>query len=219
MRLSTRALARWWTALRPATVVFVHGCSGFAIPFGVSCLITFYVPDAGATAKIVYACVTYAILSLIYSAINVPYCAMHGALTLDPRERHRCNPSRFGLSFIGGLIVTVIALPLVSLLGGECAKGYFYAMSLMGLLGIVLFFCCFFMTRERYSPRNDTSGSMLTDLKLLAANSQWRIVFLFNILLLTAVVTRGSATMYYVNYVLLRPELVLPLLFPAWWPP
>ncbi len=121
----------------------------------------------------------------------------------------RCNPRRFGLSFIGGLIVTVIALPLVSLLGrGECAKGYFYAMSLMGLLGIVLFFCCFFMTRERYSPRNDTSGSMLTDLKLLAANSQWRIVFLFNILLLTAVVTRGSATMYYVNYVLLRPELV-----------
>ena len=59
----------------------------FAIPFGVSCLITFYVPDAGATAKIVYACVTYAILSLIYSAINVPYCAMPGALTLDPRER------------------------------------------------------------------------------------------------------------------------------------
>lgn len=181
----------------------------FAIPFGVSCLITFYVPDAGATAKIVYACVTYAILSLIYSAINVPYCAMPGALTLDPRERHSLQSWRFGLSFIGGLIVTVIALPLVSLLGqGNVQKGYFYAMSLMGLLGIVLFFCCFFMTRERYSPRNDTSGSMLTDLKLLAANSQWRIVFLFNILLLTAVVTRGSATMYYVNYVLLRPELV-----------
>ncbi|MWL74039.1 MFS transporter, partial [Escherichia coli] len=60
----------------------------------------------------------------------------------------------------------------------------------------------------RYSPRNDTSGSMLSDLKLLAGNSQWRIVFLFNILLLTAVVTRGSATMYYVNYVLQRPDLV-----------
>ena len=181
----------------------------FAIPFGVSCLITFYVPDVGPTAKIVYACLTYAILSLIYSAINVPYCAMPGALTLDPRERHSLQSWRFGLSFIGGLIVTVIALPLVSLLGqGNVQKGYFYAMSLMGLLGIVLFFCCFLMTRERYSPRNDTSGSMLTDLKLLGRNSQWRIVFLFNILLLTAVVTRGSATMYYVNYVLLRPDLV-----------
>ena len=98
----------------------------FAIPFGVSCLITFYVPDAGAMAKIVYACVTYAILSLIYSAINVPYCAMPGALTLDPRERHSLQSWRFGLSFIGGLIVTVIALPLVCIIRpGECAKRLF----------------------------------------------------------------------------------------------
>lgn len=181
----------------------------FAIPFGVSCIITFYVPDVGATAKTVYACVTYAILSLIYSAINVPYCAMPGALTMDPHERHSLQSWRFGLSFIGGLIVTVIALPLVAYLGdGNDQKGYFYAMSLMGLLGIALFFGCFFLTRERYTPRNDSSGSMLGDLKLLAANSQWRIVFLFNILLLTAVVTRGSATMYYVKYVLQRPDMV-----------
>ncbi len=181
----------------------------FAIPFGVSCLITFYVPDVGPTAKIIYACATYSILSVVYSAINVPYCAMPGALTLDPRERHSIQSWRFALSFIGGLIVTVIALPLVDWLGsGNLQKGYFYAMSLMGLLGVGLFYCCFAMTKERYSPRNDTSGSMAGDLKLLAKNSQWRIVFVFNILLLTAVVTRGSATMYYVKYVLLRPDLV-----------
>lgn len=181
----------------------------FAIPFGVSCLITFYVPDVGATAKIVYACVTYGILSLVYSLINVPYCAMPGTLTLNPRERHSLQSWRFALSFIGGLVVTVIALPLVDWLGqGNPQKGYFFAMSLMGLLGVILLYCCFAMTKERYSPRNDTSGSMLDDLKKLAQNSQWRIVFVFNILLLTAVVMRGSATMYYVKYVLLRPDLI-----------
>lgn len=181
----------------------------FAIPFGVSCIITFYVPDVGPTAKIIYACVTYTILSFIYSAINVPYCAMPGALTMDPHERHSLQSWRFGLSFIGGLIVTVVALPLVAHLGdGNDQKGYFYAMGMMGLLGIVLFFGCFLMTRERYMPRNDSSGSLVSDLKLLAANSQWRIVFVFNVLLLTAVVTRGSATMYYVKYVLQRPDLV-----------
>ncbi|MCZ6412897.1 MFS transporter, partial [Cronobacter sakazakii] len=62
--------------------------------------------------------------------------------------------------------------------------------------------------RERYAPVNDNSASLLKDLILLAANSQWRIIFVFNILLLTAVVTRGSATMYYVKYVMLRPDLV-----------
>ncbi|QCT21082.1 MFS transporter [Jejubacter calystegiae] len=181
----------------------------FAIPFGVSCMITFYVPDLGTTGKTLYACATYALLSVVYSAINVPYCAMPGALTLDPRERHSLQSWRFALSFVGGLVVTVIALPLVAWLGqGNAQKGYFFAMGLMGLLGVALFFCCFAMTRERYSPRNDSSGSIWGDIKLLVANSQWRIVFVFNILLLTAVVTRGSATLYYVKYVLLRPELV-----------
>ncbi len=181
----------------------------FAIPFGVSCIITFYVPDASATVKTLYACLTYGILSFIYSAINVPYCAMPGALTMDPHERHSLQSWRFALSFIGGLIVTVIALPLVATLGkGDAQKGYFYAMSLMGILGIVLFFACFFLTKERFTPRSDSSGSMWGDLKRLAGNSQWRIVFIFNIMLLTAVVTRGSATMYYVKYVLLRPDMV-----------
>ncbi|CBG88120.1 MFS transporter [Citrobacter rodentium] len=181
----------------------------FAIPFGVSCIITFYVPDASATAKTVYACLTYGLLSFIYSAINVPYCAMPGALTMDPHERHSLQSWRFGLSFIGGLIVIVIALPLVAILGkGDAQKGYFYAMSLMGVLGIALFFACFLLTKERFTPRSDSSGSMWGDLKLLAGNGQWRIVFIFNIMLLTAVVTRGSATMYYVKYVLLRPDMV-----------
>ncbi|ASN15208.1 MULTISPECIES: MFS transporter [Pantoea] len=181
----------------------------FAIPFGVSCLITFYVPDVGPTAKIVYACVTYTILSFIYSAVNVPYCAMPGALTLDPRERHSLQSWRFACAFIGGLVVTVIGLPLVDLLGqGDKAKGYLFAMGFMGFLGVVLIYCCFFMTRERYLPRSDSANSMWSDLKALSKNSQWCIIVIFNILLLTAVVTRGSSTIYYMNYVLLRPDLV-----------
>jgi Na+/melibiose symporter-like transporter len=85
-------------------------------------------------------------------------------------------------------------------------------MSLMGLLGIILFFCCFAMTKERYKPKRESSGSILSDLKSLWHNSQWRIVFIFNILLLVAVVTRGSATIYYVKYVLLQPKLIFPFI-------
>jgi len=180
-----------------------------AIPFGVCCLITFYVPPVSTTLKIVYACVTYSLLSLVYSAINVPYCAMPGSLTLDPRERHSLQSWRFALSFIGGLVVTVVALPLVDWLGsGNPQRGYFYAMGLMGLLGVVLFLACFMLTKERYHSPQDARHSLLGDLRVLAQNRQWRLVFVFNILLLVAVVTRGSATIYYVKYVMLRPELV-----------
>ncbi|TKI06353.1 glycoside-pentoside-hexuronide (GPH):cation symporter [Martelella alba] len=185
----------------------------FAVPFGISCLLTFYVPNLSLNGKIIYASLTYCLLCLVYSAINVPYCAMPGALTQDPRERHSIQSWRFALSFIGGLVVTVIALPLVDWLGhGDSRHGYFYAMSLMGLLGVILFFCCFSMTRERYRTDQPKGHSMLGDLKSLWHNSQWRIVFVFNILLLIAVVTRGSATIYYVKYVLLKPALVFPFI-------
>lgn len=185
----------------------------FAVPFGVSCLITFYVPDLALTGKIVYASVTYCILCVVYSAINVPYCAMPGVLSQDPRERHSIQSWRFALSFIGGLVVTVIALPLVDWLGkGDAKQGYFYAMGLMGLLGVILFFCCFAMTKERFQPKREGSGSMLSDLQSLWHNPQWRIVFIFNILLLVAVVTRGSATIYYVKYVMLKPNLIFPFI-------
>lgn len=87
---------------------------------------------------------------------------------------------------------------------GKCLYKCFWDVTLSVPASIT----CFFMTRERYLPRSDSANSMWSDLKALSKNSQWCIIVIFNILLLTAVVTRGSSTIYYMNYVLLRPDLV-----------
>ena len=181
----------------------------FAFPFGLSCMMTFYVPDLGPTGKVIYAVVTYTFLSFVYSAVNVPYCAMPGALTRDPQERHSLQSFRFALSFTGGLIVTLIALPLVNYLGGgDIQRGYFYAMGLMGVLGIFLFYLCFFMTREKYTTENRHS-SLREEIKLLTKNGQWRLMMLLTILLLVAGVIRSTSTIYYVKYVLRAPGNIM----------
>lgn len=59
-----------------------------AIPFGIVCVLTFYTPDFSAQGKIIYACVTYILLTPVYTFVNVPYCAMPGVITADPKERH-----------------------------------------------------------------------------------------------------------------------------------
>lgn len=56
-----------------------------AIPFGIVCVLTFYTPDFSAQGKIIYACVTYILLTLVYTFVNVPYCAMPGVITADPK--------------------------------------------------------------------------------------------------------------------------------------
>jgi Na+/melibiose symporter-like transporter len=65
-----------------------------AIPFGIVCMLTFYTPDFSAQGKIIYACVTYILLTLVYTFVNVPYCAMPG-VTADPKERHALQSWRF----------------------------------------------------------------------------------------------------------------------------
>ena len=153
----------------------------FAIPFGVLCCLTFYTPDLGYSGKLIYAYVSYTLLSLVYTAINVPYCAMINNISNDSRERVSLQSWRFALSTLGGLIVSLTALPLVAWLGkGNLQNGYFYTMMVMGALSIVLFFICFGLTKERYSTdiTANNQSSILDDLKTLLANKDWRSLLL-----------------------------------------
>jgi Na+/melibiose symporter-like transporter len=112
---------------------------------------------------------------------------MPGALTLDPRERH--SPQSWRLACRLSAVDCDGYCPAAGLTArpGQRAERLFlcHEPDKRQDCAVLLLFPD---DHERYSPRNDTSGSMLTDLKLLGRNSQWRIVFLFNILLLTAVV-------------------------------
>ncbi|SHO56204.1 glycoside-pentoside-hexuronide (GPH):cation symporter [Vibrio quintilis] len=179
-----------------------------AIPFGLACMVTFYTPDAGSTGKIIYAYASYIFLTLMYTAINVPYCAMANTLTNDSRERTSLQSYRFALSTSGGLVVAMVALPLVDIIGqGNEQKGYMGAMAVMGLGAIILFFFSFACTKERYLIKEEQVRSVWQDLKLLLKNDQWRVLFILNVVLLTGVVLKGASTMYYVKSVMGRPEL------------
>ena len=143
-----------------------------AIPFGIVCMLTFYTPDFSANGKIIYACVTYILLTLVYTFVNVPYCAMPGVITADPKERHALQSWRFFLAAAGSLAISGIALPLVGIIGrGNEQLGYFGAMCVLGLSGVVLLYVCFFTTKERYVFDVQPGSSVSKDLKLLLGNS------------------------------------------------
>ena len=185
-----------------------------AIPFGASAVITFTTPDLADTGKIVYAYITYAVLMLMYTAVNIPYCALGGVMSDDSKERVSIQSWRFVGGMAGGLVVTACTLPLVKFFGsGNDQLGYQLAMALMASIAIVLFFICFASTRERVTAsRGTTSDSVLGDLASLWTNDQWRLLALINFVLLIGVVMRGSVTIYYVNYVMQSPGSATPFL-------
>lgn len=184
----------------------------FSLPFGIFGALTFYTPDLGEVGKIIYAYVSYTILSLFYSLVNIPYCAMINNISNDAKERVSMQSYRFAFAALGGIIVSSVALSLTGMLGdGNQQKGYFYGMILMGGLSTILFLLCFAMTKERYVKdidQNQKFSGIYKELGILIKDVNWRCIFSLNVINLIAAILKTGGAIYFVNYYLLRPDLV-----------
>ncbi|MCW3174092.1 glycoside-pentoside-hexuronide (GPH):cation symporter [Shewanella subflava] len=181
----------------------------FAVPFGIISVLAFTTPDLGEEGKMVYAFVTYTALMMVYTAINIPYCALGGVLTADPKERVSIQSYRFVFAMLGGLLVSGLTLPLVDFLGqGDKAKGYQLTIAAMSILGVAMFLTCFWGTKERLHPPIDQQSSFKQDLGFLLKNDQWRILSIAAVCLLSGMVLRTSLAIYYVKYFLKMPDSI-----------
>ncbi|XOV78946.1 MAG: glycoside-pentoside-hexuronide (GPH):cation symporter [Aestuariibacter sp.] len=180
-----------------------------AVPFGIISVLAFTTPDFSEQGKIIYAFVTYSLLMIAYTAINIPYCALGGVLTADPKERVEVQSYRFVFGMLGGLIVTALTIPLVDWFGnGDKALGYQLTIAAMSLVGIVMFLLCFAGTKERIQPPPEQKSKIRQDMAILWQNDQWRILCVAALLLLVGLVMRSTLAIYYVQYYLGREDLI-----------
>jgi GPH family glycoside/pentoside/hexuronide:cation symporter len=179
-----------------------------AVPFGLSCVLAYSTPGLGLTGKMIFAALTYTLLTLMYTVVNIPYCALGGVVTGDDTQRISLQSYRFVLATAGGMLSTVLMVPLATWLGGaDKAAGYRGAIALLAVAAVAMLLACFATTRERVLPKQETAASFWTDLKDIAGNDQWRVVGVLTIFNILAAATRGGAMMYYVTYILGRAGL------------
>lgn len=178
----------------------------FAIPYAVIAVLAYTTPDLMAGGKLVYAYITYFLLMLFYTCVNIPYCSLGGVLTHNDHERLSAQSYRFTISSCASLFVSVCTLGLVDYLGGTNKQlGYQETMAIMGGVAIVMLLFCFFSTKERVLPINTEKVTVSRDLKMLLANDQWRIVACIMFFSSMAGVMRGAATLYYATYLMVVP--------------
>ena len=172
-----------------------------AVPFAVIGILSFTTPGFGLTGKIVYAFVTYNLMMILYTAINIPYSALMGVLSPDTRERTSISSYRFILAFAAGLFVTAFNNTFVNLFGkGDDAVGYKYTIILYSGLTVILFFLAFITTRERVVPKKKEHSKISADLKDLVTNRPWIILLLAGIFTIFYVSIRNGAIAYYFKY-------------------
>jgi len=182
----------------------------FAIPIGLIGVLTFTTPDLSTTGKLVYAYVTYTLLMMLYTVINVPYSALMGVITSNARVRTIISQFRFVAAFIGGLIVQYSVLRMVQRFGaGNDALGWQRAMMVLSCLAVVLFFITFITTKERVHPPKGQKTRLRDDLKDLTRNKPWLMIGSATVFQLTHILIRTSCIMYYFTYFVQGQEVML----------
>jgi GPH family glycoside/pentoside/hexuronide:cation symporter len=188
-RTSTR-----WGRFRPFILIF-------AIPFGVAGVLMFTTPDFDATGKLIYAYLTYNLLMVMYTIVNVPYSALMGVLTPNSLERTEVSSFRFVAAFMGGVIVQASTISLVKYFGdGNDAVGWQWAMGCLATLAVILLFATFATTKERVQPPKEQKGEFKKDIKDLFTNKPWLLIAGATVFQLTYIVMRGSTIAYYFKY-------------------
>lgn len=183
-----------------------------AVPFGLIGVITFLTPPFDATGKIVYAYITYALMMMVYSAINVPYASLLGVMSPDPSHRNTLATYRMTFAYLGSFIALLLFMPLVNAFGGGDVSGpthlwftapqfgWFMAVVVIAAICVLLFLACFALTKERVEPIKHEKTSLKTDFRDLVHNKPWWILLGAGVSSLVFNSIRDGATVYYFKY-------------------
>jgi GPH family glycoside/pentoside/hexuronide:cation symporter len=171
-----------------------------AVPYGICGYAMFANPDLSYTGKLIYAYVTYSLMMLAYTAINVPYSALMGVISPSSIERTKVASYRFFCAFAAGWLVGTFVTPLKNILGGgNEALGFQLTMAIFAVVSVALFWITFATTKERVIPTPMKSDLKL-DFKALLANGPWRALFATGIFTLINIAVRNGTLLYYFKY-------------------
>ncbi len=183
-----------------------------AIPFSVIGVLTFVTPSFGDNGKLIYAYVTYSLMMMVYSAINVPYASLLGVMSDNPKERNTLSTYRMAFAYIGSFIALLLFMPMVNFWSGHSKEiaaqqqGWILAVAVIAVMCALLFIGCFAFTRERVKALHEKQAPLKEDLKDLWKNRPWWILLGAGVAALVFNSIRDGATVYYFKYFIVEED-------------
>ncbi len=179
-----------------------------ALPFALIGVLTFTTPGWGMTAKIVYAYITYSLMMMVYSAINVPYASLLGVMSPEPRDRNILSVYRMMFAYLGSFIALLLFMPMVNAFSVQHSeqRSWMMAVVVIAVACALLFYGCFVLTRERVKPIKQEQTPLKDDVKDLFRNRPWWILLGAGIAALVFNSIRDGATVYYFKYFIVESD-------------
>lgn len=190
-----------WGKCRP---YFLFG----AIPLAFFAIITFYMPNFDSNMKkVIYAFVTFNLVSTGYTIVNTPLSAILPSLTHDMHERNVLVTFRMIMAAIGGFCVTTFATPIINRFGGNSnADSYCYTMIVFAVIAVVLFLFAFMNTKESAESVKAEKVTFRQGIK--AVNGQYILFIIIMFVFMLGFAVKQAGVVYYYTYVAERVDLI-----------
>lgn len=181
--------------------------------YGPCFFLLFLDPCRTSGGRLGYAWVSFILVNLAYSTVNVAYASLTSLMTSDVGEKTRLNIFRMTTANIGAMLVYLLAMPLIARLGGGTTGwGVFF-----GCIAFMIpfgYWYTFRMTREQDLGGGREDRVTLGDqFAVLSKNRYWWITLGLNFLLWIYNGIANGMAAYLAKYVLGNPGLTSALGF------
>jgi GPH family glycoside/pentoside/hexuronide:cation symporter len=190
------------------------------IPFCIMFVLTFTTFDLSDTGKLIYAYITYIIVGILYSVVNVPYGALMPLMTRNTDEKAQLASFRMLGMAAGNVFVSACSMALVNTLGkGNQRTGFLLTSMIFAVAGLVCFMVVCFNCKERYLEKhveNQTKTKASETYKNALKNTPWVASIAFAFFMFVRIGAVVAITIYFCMYVLKNPGMIpvlLPLLY------
>ncbi|MEQ6896457.1 glucuronide transporter [Microbacterium sp. KR10-403] len=186
-RLVDRVNTRRWGKFRP---FLIFG----SLPLLLLLVATFHVPQIGQTGMIVYAYLTYGLLNIAYSLVNIPYGSLAAAMTQSPSGRAKLATARSIGAVVTGSALGIFISPL---LGTKAdLQGVFTTVTISFVfIGLALYLFTAFSTKERVH-RAVPHVTMRQSFATLKGNKPLLLLCVSSVLFLTGMISMSTAQIY-----------------------
>jgi glucuronide carrier protein len=168
----------------------------FSIPSGLS--------EGG---KLAWAFVTYALFSLAYSFVNIPYGSLAAAMTQEPDERARLSSSRAVSASVTILLIAAAVAPQIEG-SGDLQRSLTITTAIFAAIGLVLYLWCFATSREAVQRETDKVGVRET-VSMIRHNRPLVLLCASSLLFLTGMFSISTVAVYYARNVLGSADLYI----------
>lgn len=165
----------------------------------------------GASAKMAWAFISYAIFAFGYTMVSIPLLPMMTVLSEDTDERAVLGTSRACFSLFGSLTSSVFVLPMIyffagskTATGGQLAHGYLMTNVVLGVVVFLIILCSVLNTEEINPPVINKSGktNVAKDLKEALTNKYFIMLLLNLFSLMLGYLGMYAAIQYYYTYII-----------------